>query len=757
MAATLGLALNFDGMAYEQSTHQILTQVAIDRSVLMTNPNLLPSFGYQDFYEVAPTFDGAIPTFRANSALRDGVVWGAWFEDEVRWDVAFRHFFDPQWSTSLDGVGRGLTVPDSWVVAPLPPPQTFKVLGARSPDWILEYRIEDPSQYYSFKKAQQQLKAALTSYYPEDRTKALGMTFQSLGHIVHHIQDMAQPQHVRNEPHIHDPGGHKEIRFPASVYELHTEANFNRTLDAKLRKQWPTYAVPSFPRVSDYWFSSGPNRFSGMADFTARNFITFNTGFKQNSSASGPSVVNLTDEFPLPNGTNFDGSPMRVELRTGLVKDVKGQFVQGQAMYVIGKVHDGLSGIDTLDQRLAIESGTTAGLSLNSKKRYSWDDPSLWEDNQKILLPRAVAFSAGLINHFFRGSVKFARKSGLTWTVTNSSQFSMSGTYSVYASLSTGAGDMRVPMSSAAYSMNLAAGQSVDITLPGEPPQGTRELVLLFEGTVGSEPERVTGVVVPYTASPPSTPVTACGASGGYFSDDPIRHNFGNQTSYYVGGKKIVDSVVNLGDTVGTVAMSVWFQEALVYGMTKAQSDSLTANPFPPGTPPPFTPVSMSEKVTIFYNGSELRSDTISGPGSHTYTFNWNPTTAGGSTITVRESFPWYDARTLAYEVPSYRKLLSCPNQGLNTSDGLTTITFAQKNPPGQFGCGVWSYSIDGSTFHDARYTASVIAGAKVYVDATFKDNVIGHVCLSGTPHDLPTYIVNGVERNIAPPTVIAP
>src|SRR5262249_29413094 len=47
--------------------------------------------------------------------------------------------------------------------------------------------------------------AALTSPNAADRQQQAQQLFLSLGHVLHHLQDMAQPQHTRNDAHC-DPG-----------------------------------------------------------------------------------------------------------------------------------------------------------------------------------------------------------------------------------------------------------------------------------------------------------------------------------------------------------------------------------------------------------------------------------------------------------------------------------------------------------------------------------------------------------------------
>ena len=46
---------------------------------------------------------------------------------------------------------------------------------------------------------------AQENYYYTSRTSAEAKTFYALGHIIHLLQDLAQPQHTRNDAHLHFP------------------------------------------------------------------------------------------------------------------------------------------------------------------------------------------------------------------------------------------------------------------------------------------------------------------------------------------------------------------------------------------------------------------------------------------------------------------------------------------------------------------------------------------------------------------------
>ena len=95
-------------------------------------------------------------------------------------DRLFNHFFNvqgdsrglpfsvaaPDWALGVAGRGAGSTQ------------NHFTVLDA----WLAQVR-------------------SLTAEVRADRDRSAATLFRTLGHVVHLLQDMAQPQHVRNDPH----------------------------------------------------------------------------------------------------------------------------------------------------------------------------------------------------------------------------------------------------------------------------------------------------------------------------------------------------------------------------------------------------------------------------------------------------------------------------------------------------------------------------------------------------------------------------
>lgn len=184
--------------AYEIQTHAKLSEASLDASRLSKDQQLLQDLGLK----ATDTFlNSQDPNPRT---IKELISDGANFEDNLLLGSLLRvrhHFYDPVYDRPLTVLGAAV--------------------GERSPDWALEDRTEyaggllSAQQDYSLKDAYDYLYKALTLPRADERQKHFGRTFQALGHVIHHIQDMAQPQHVRNDIHP-NIGAHK------SLYEDYT-------------------------------------------------------------------------------------------------------------------------------------------------------------------------------------------------------------------------------------------------------------------------------------------------------------------------------------------------------------------------------------------------------------------------------------------------------------------------------------------------------------------------------------------------------
>ena len=204
--------------------------------------------------------------------------------------------------------------------------------------------------------------------------------------------------------------------------------------------------------------------------------------------------------LPYPNGTNANGTQKRVEARSITLRYADSSSETGPVNVVIGDVYDGYTGIHNTDQILAVASLLDRASQTTLSRRVFKITPVVFEDNYRILLPRAVAFSAGLINHLFAGRLDMTRaSSGSGWNIRNLSGEPMTGTFTLHYEDNAG---IRYAINGASWTGTLAANQSTS-ALP-EPPPSSAKLIGVFKGTIGLETAltRVAGKVVPFTAPP---------------------------------------------------------------------------------------------------------------------------------------------------------------------------------------------------------------------------------------------------------------
>ncbi len=190
----LVMAPPMSAAAYELDTHRALSKEAFDASGIATT--------LQRDYGIYPqdTFQGRLSAFNfARHTPADWIAKGGRDEDSP-WSRVLNHFYDPYHDEPLSFPG-----------------------ATRAPDWALEDRDEFVSspQDYSYKDARDALYRGLTATDSSTHERELGHTFYALGHVIHLIQDMAQPQHTRNDSHF-------LIGPTASLMERYVNDNVDR-------------------------------------------------------------------------------------------------------------------------------------------------------------------------------------------------------------------------------------------------------------------------------------------------------------------------------------------------------------------------------------------------------------------------------------------------------------------------------------------------------------------------------------------------
>ncbi len=439
--------------AYEIQTHGNLSEAAYDQSGLNKDAQLLQNFGLKS----SDTFlnsQGPAPR-----TIKELIQDGARFEDDSPRPA--NHFFDPVHNKALTVGGA--------------------TLGMKSPDWALEDVGIIGNQASSYRDARQYLYDALTSLAQTDRDKNFGLTFQTLGQVIHHIQDMAQPQHVRNDDHCDRWYCALAGMYNPSLYEKYTDQNRNNL-------PYTGYNSVMFPTARQFWTGGMNGNGQGMADFTNRNFVSSGTNF---TGALAAIVKN--PNYPSPDGT---GAILTTRQITDADLLGANQPLNGEIDFIGTPVVDSYrGGASGANFRTSSYSLFDADLSIIGANKIFTLNRFNFDAAHQLLIPRAVAYSAGLIDYFFRGKIDFVPDTvnAGSHIIKNLGPEAMTGTFTLYYDAVDGkrypvAGDT---LTETWAGRTIAANGQLDnlsFTPPtNSAPKNAGEYMLVFKGDMGEE------------------------------------------------------------------------------------------------------------------------------------------------------------------------------------------------------------------------------------------------------------------------------
>ena len=472
--------------AYEQSTHAALTREAYVQSMLNpTVSDLLLRLGldgamlnlgtqYLDVTTNATIVREASPPFpprfvdtkigEANNpsvfkptlpSLAAWLMLGAIREDDGSYDAGalentpqdepdgaftrvFNHFFDPYFD-------RPLVVGGPW--------------GARAPDWALVVPTAGTRNHFTVRAGREAMWRALTlkqigaggiltdvpflpsfgivtddlRYREALRTAYWATTFRALGDVAHLLQDMAQPQHTRNDPHaglgcsfVGCLGGH------ASYFERYVDARATGAKGFTLRERffrsanvsdiaesvaanalsYAGYPIPRFNGYRDYFATAlGASSASGLglANYSNQGFYS-----------TGTNIYSGAEDYPSPPPTGA-GLTLAV-LPAGTVKNANGESVRGVLTLWKGPVADS-SFPDRSELNVSLSSrGAFDQFLAPGSRRYGLNHYN-YEDQARLLIARAAAYSAGLIDYFFRGKMEVSLPDEGVYSILDHSKF----------------------------------------------------------------------------------------------------------------------------------------------------------------------------------------------------------------------------------------------------------------------------------------------------------------------------------------------
>ena len=353
--------------AFETDTHTLLSLQATDASQLDTFLTTVLGFEFQQ----GVSEEVGQGEFKKVSELIANV--GAVDEDKP--DIRSRtHFHDPT---------------KAWAQAGLQPGNfESSILWSQNPNQGLTGK-------HSWQDARTSYFKALTATDKPDRKKYYAETFESLGHLIHLVQDAATPAHTRNDWHIGLTTGRSA--FPAlNVDRFHQwarkdvgEAAINgatsQPFDPSILTQNYDGLVP-IAGIIDTTTTAGqgiPSNATniGIAEFSNANFFSDDT---------------ILQDYTFPNISQMDISqepgPDGVETRSYLRKN----FGPGPTGY-----------------RTAVSTRLIEYLPSNFSPRQFELDDNIMAEYGTLLFPRAIGYSAGLIDYFFRGkSIRLIHLSG---------------------------------------------------------------------------------------------------------------------------------------------------------------------------------------------------------------------------------------------------------------------------------------------------------------------------------------------------------
>ncbi len=384
----LGIIISGRVYAYEQSTHKIMSLKAFTWSQAYSQLDRLG-------VKATDVFSGQIPELLVSQGAYDE-------DDEAR---PLNHFFDP----AHGGIGL-------WFVGGYPSP-SWEIDGAGGND-------------LSLLKTKDFLYLALTSHNKTTRDQNYALFFLGIGHAMHHIEDMCQPQHVRGDLHLntsewnkeHGLGSKERFWENRSAYELYTK-DVQSSLDYTSRMTANSPPVIGYQTEHDFWDNSDSN---GIADFTNLNFVSAGTNFLVNDG----NVVTPSFGFasPAPAGASYKKLINELPISDDLVSECHKKNLSCTVTFYRTDVNDlkesesttnneasSLSVFDQYMEKFNVvvtydDSGVQTPVDrIFVLNRFNFDTAHTY------LIPRAVEYSAALLDHVMRGRLEFKLPEGFRW------------------------------------------------------------------------------------------------------------------------------------------------------------------------------------------------------------------------------------------------------------------------------------------------------------------------------------------------------
>ena len=377
--------------------------------------------------------------------------------------------------------------------------------------WATDNTVQGPygigTNSFKWEDARQYEFAALTNSAPDDRNTGMAMMFYCLGHILHLNQDLTSPDHVRDAAHLN-----------TAYFEKFGAANYTNNPQWFVPPQhdqqgWAYWQAQGFSKLLDFWDRSNYVNGSsqalnneakgdvklGVAEFSNGNFMGETALYKECYSSGD------IHSFPFPSLFSSTSYPVNKDIASYLDSHLRTNFLSNGGInpkgslvprVYIDKTGDGItfSNHSVLSYLGAYALGGLSGRRANPSPRMNQVSVSIHDNNvlqayHDRLIPKAVEYSTGILDYFFRGTIS-ATVIGydtnlMQYTnliVNTSGQDFYGGAFSIYEDDTS---SLRAFVTQTNFSgKTLPSSNSLVMTFPG-PLSSFTNLLLVYQGTIG--------------------------------------------------------------------------------------------------------------------------------------------------------------------------------------------------------------------------------------------------------------------------------
>lgn len=428
--------------------------------------------------------------------------WGKYEKDAKKWIEEGAKYEDKPTLRSFNHFHNPLK---PWNQAGLDEKLVVSLEGKSSLLWSQDgsYQQSSAGEDWSWQKTREYYYRALTARTASERRVNFAKTFRGLGHQMHLIQDTTVPDHVRNDAHPEDSLLAKDRINGAMFFETWAKNNPvivnshgahagqylpNVSLNITLENLVP---ITQFYDTNQYTIGNPTEFFAnnqassltiGLAEYTNANFFSGDTIF-----AAERYSTDHWHYFPYPRKSSTDLQAYIDETKP-LFTQIAEDGMKDKGLY-IKKIQDG----EIINHFVRTSRWTGKIYKVLGENslfyRSFYRDEKCHEDYAAKLIPRAVGYSTGLLNYFFRGDIDLVPSYSVPgFVIENNSDEDMSGTFELWYD---DAHDRKKAWDSELIIEKKNKSINISTTLPA-----AEKYILVFQGKMGNEDGAVAGKII---------------------------------------------------------------------------------------------------------------------------------------------------------------------------------------------------------------------------------------------------------------------